>query len=260
VEKLDDLDYIAKRFAEQRHNFDSKRTYAYHGLSYGFPLNELVRRVDPKKRTIGEIVREEINKPLGTEIFIGMKKGERENVLKRWTKYREGNIYYYLFRNLLNGITPNLNFNTTIMEKMGILENIDNLFNEEAFYLHEIGAANGLANADSLAKVAAAMIDGEFNGVRLMSKETARKSIEIWPGESMDVAVGVAINRTVGGFGLFKVGGYKSFGWTGRGGSVIAWDPVREIGFGYVMNAGLPDLIDYSRGWMLLSEIQRLVK
>jgi len=70
VDKLGDLDYIAKRFAEQKHNFDSKRIYAYHGLSYGFPLNEIFRRVDPKKRTIGQFVREEINKPLGTEIII----------------------------------------------------------------------------------------------------------------------------------------------------------------------------------------------
>ena len=45
----------------------------YHSLTRGWIINELVRRVDPQSRTIGEFLRDEIAKPLqlGSELSIG---------------------------------------------------------------------------------------------------------------------------------------------------------------------------------------------
>lgn len=45
-------------------NFNEKKNRkirSYHAVTRGFIINEIVRRVDPKKRTIGEFVREEIS-------------------------------------------------------------------------------------------------------------------------------------------------------------------------------------------------------
>jgi len=39
----------------------NKNIRSYHAVTRGFIINEIVRRVDPKKRTIGEFVREEIS-------------------------------------------------------------------------------------------------------------------------------------------------------------------------------------------------------
>ena len=46
----------------------------YHALSRGWILNEIVRRVDPKGRTIGELLREDIAHPLGLheELHLGV--------------------------------------------------------------------------------------------------------------------------------------------------------------------------------------------
>ena len=38
---------------------DSKSEY--HAITRGLLLNELIRRIDPKKRTMGEILRQELN-------------------------------------------------------------------------------------------------------------------------------------------------------------------------------------------------------
>lgn len=46
----------------------------YHAFSRGFILNEIVMRADPKGRTIGEFIREELARPLGLdkELFLGL--------------------------------------------------------------------------------------------------------------------------------------------------------------------------------------------
>jgi CubicO group peptidase (beta-lactamase class C family) len=44
----------------------------YHALTRGWVLSELVRRVDPQKRTLGEFIEQEIATPLGADFYIGL--------------------------------------------------------------------------------------------------------------------------------------------------------------------------------------------
>ena len=41
-------------------------------LSRGLIANEIVRRVDPRGRTIGEMLRYHISQPLGAQVYIGL--------------------------------------------------------------------------------------------------------------------------------------------------------------------------------------------
>jgi len=52
-----------------RPEFGSNRYY--HPYTRGWILNEIFRRVDPQRRTIGEYVKEQITKPLGGGIYFG---------------------------------------------------------------------------------------------------------------------------------------------------------------------------------------------
>ena len=45
---------------------------AYHFLSLGFYEGELLRRIDPQHRTLGQFFRDEIAKPLGIDFYIGL--------------------------------------------------------------------------------------------------------------------------------------------------------------------------------------------
>jgi len=51
-----------------------KRRLTYHGITRGWILNEIARRVDPQKRTIGQILREEFTQPLqiDKECYLGL--------------------------------------------------------------------------------------------------------------------------------------------------------------------------------------------
>ncbi|CAG8856977.1 15376_t:CDS:1, partial [Gigaspora margarita] len=68
--ELEDLDQLAKILAAQPHVFDGVPLRAYHAATRGWYLNEIVRRVDPKRRTIGQIVSEEILKQYDLEFYL----------------------------------------------------------------------------------------------------------------------------------------------------------------------------------------------
>lgn len=65
---------VSKFIAEQTPKSPPGERRDYHALTRGWILNEIVRRVDPKGRTIGEFLREEISTPLGLqeELYLGI--------------------------------------------------------------------------------------------------------------------------------------------------------------------------------------------
>ena len=52
----------------------------YHANTRGLILNEIMRRIDPQKRTIGEIMRQELN---CEGVYLGLKKGELSNTVSQ---------------------------------------------------------------------------------------------------------------------------------------------------------------------------------
>jgi CubicO group peptidase (beta-lactamase class C family) len=258
VEKYKDLDYIAKIYAEQEHNFKSVRTVMYHTLSYGFMLNELVRRTDPKKRTIGKIVREEINEVFGTEIYIGLTDDEIVKIWPRVTRFIEAPIYKFLLKKVLNGdFDFQQKINLTLFGITGdVVKKIEDQWNNVDFFKVEIGAGNGITNAESLARLASVMAQkGQFKGKRLLSEEATKRALFLNPPE-FDKLLNFPVTRTNAGFAKFVVppNNATGYGWAGYGGSVFVWSPESEIGYGYVMNAAKPELVG-GKGFKLFAEI-----
>src|SRR5262249_2651379 len=101
----------------------------------------------------------------------------------------------------------------------------------------EIPAANGFANARSLARMFAAII-GTADGVRLLSQKAMEQaSAQEWRG--LDVVMGVE-NALGLGFllstGWCPLGGPGSFGTAGFGGSRAWANPDLELAFAYLPN------------------------
>jgi CubicO group peptidase (beta-lactamase class C family) len=68
-----DLDRLAGVMERQRPIWPPGERQAYHAITLGFYENELVRRIDPDHRTIGQVLHQEIATPLGVgdEVYIG---------------------------------------------------------------------------------------------------------------------------------------------------------------------------------------------
>jgi CubicO group peptidase (beta-lactamase class C family) len=52
-------------------------TRHYHACTRGWLLSGIIRRVDPKKRSLGQFMKEEISGPLGADIYCGIPPGEQ---------------------------------------------------------------------------------------------------------------------------------------------------------------------------------------
>ena len=60
IERLRDLDGLARLLERQEPEWTPGTRHGYHAMSIGFYMQELVRRVDPAHRTLGRFFHDEI--------------------------------------------------------------------------------------------------------------------------------------------------------------------------------------------------------
>ena len=65
-----DLDRLAVVLARQKPAWEPGTRQAYHALTLGFYEGELLRRVDPRHRSLGQFFEDEIASPLGEDVHI----------------------------------------------------------------------------------------------------------------------------------------------------------------------------------------------
>jgi CubicO group peptidase (beta-lactamase class C family) len=65
-----DLDRLAVVLARQRPAWEPGTRQAYHAITLGYYESELLRRVDPQHRSLGQFFHDEIASPLGLDVYI----------------------------------------------------------------------------------------------------------------------------------------------------------------------------------------------
>ena len=65
-----DLDRLAVVLARQKPAWEPGTRQAYHAITLGFYEGELLRRVDPRHRSLGQFFQDEIAGPLGEDVYI----------------------------------------------------------------------------------------------------------------------------------------------------------------------------------------------
>jgi CubicO group peptidase (beta-lactamase class C family) len=65
-----DLDRLAVVLARQRPAWEPGTRQAYHAITIGFYENELLRRIDPQHRSLGQFFQDEIASPLELDVYI----------------------------------------------------------------------------------------------------------------------------------------------------------------------------------------------
>ena len=249
-----DWSTITARLAATNPRWEIGSTHGYHALTYGWLAGELVRRVDPKHRSLGRFVADEIVGPLAAELWIGLPESHEPRVSPMIGGLNQtpedvdpavrAMLEQFMGPNSPGGQALSLN---------GAFGG-DGTFNRRDVHAAEIPAANGITNARSLARIYAATI-GEVDGVRLLAPstvETARRTVT--PNGEPDACL---IMPTTFGMGFMTHGqftpyaGPGSFGHPGAGGSVAFAQPERELGFAYVMNQMATNLANDSRAQVL---------
>jgi CubicO group peptidase (beta-lactamase class C family) len=65
-----DLDRLAVVLARQKPVWEPGTRQAYHAITLGFYQGELLRRIDPRHRSLGQFFQDEIASPLGLDVYI----------------------------------------------------------------------------------------------------------------------------------------------------------------------------------------------
>jgi CubicO group peptidase (beta-lactamase class C family) len=69
-ELVSEIDRLAVVLARQKPAWEPGTRQGYHAITLGFYENELLRRIDPQHRTIGQFFQQEVATPLGLDLYI----------------------------------------------------------------------------------------------------------------------------------------------------------------------------------------------
>jgi len=235
-ETIYDWDEMTRLLAEQKPWWEPGKAHGYHALTFGWLVGELVRRIRGKK--IGDVVREEIARPLGVEFEIGF----GPELDARVAPLLQGPVHAPADGSAGMDLITQIQQNPDglLARTFGNPPLLAVSPNERAWRAAELAAANGHSNAHSLARIYAALANGgAIDGVRLLS----RAAVERARTEQVNGKDEVLPLPTRLGLGFFlptdeePVGpNPRAFGHGGAGGSYSLADPEHRLSFGYVMN------------------------
>jgi CubicO group peptidase (beta-lactamase class C family) len=242
VRALADLDRVARTIAAQKPAWTPGDKHGYHAMSLGFYEGELIRRVDPKKRSLGHFFRDEIAKPLGVELHIGLPASVPSERLARIKgsgllalPFHLRSLPWRFVLGMFNtrSITRRAFGNPRLTSAVQI--------DTPAFRAIEMPASNGIASARAIARIYSAVAVG--GGELGIGKSTLDALVKPTPpprSGPYDVVLGVDMVYAAGCLKPspgFRFGTSEtSFGTPGAGGSFGFADPDIGLGFAYVMN------------------------
>ncbi|KAJ3149482.1 hypothetical protein HDU89_003846 [Geranomyces variabilis] len=265
-----DLDAFAETLAQQPHNFGGETRGGYHAVTRGWYLNELVRRTDPKKRTLGEYIKEELAGPLGIDYYLGLDESLHHRV-SPLVSYPPLHMVFGLFaptkwqkEPLPASIVDALLKTKTVGHKALIAsgpthpwyEMWPKPYNRPEIWSGESPSFGGITNARALARLAAVMANGGKDPVTalvLINTKTLEQALTPLP-VLWDHVMGAHLPFATGGWGIIKhlVHGQEWVGWAGAGGSMIWWNREQNLAFAYVMNAVKLQALGDKRSWRLI--------
>lgn len=211
----------------------------YHGLTYGWLVGEIVRRV--AGISVGEFFAQRIAAPLQLDFWIGLPAEQEHRVaaiVPGVPAAQPRNAFEAAIANEPDSIAAQYFRNTGGWRPSG--------FNSRAGHAAQIPAANGITNARHLARLYGTLaMGGVRDGWRLIDAERLAKATEITSATHLDACLQVP-TRFGGGFmrQMDNRGcdldsillGTDGFGHAGAGGSVAFASPRRRMGFAYTMN------------------------
>ena len=242
--KIADPDFMAAALAKQKPAWQPGTKQGYHAFSHGWYQSELVRRVDPKHRTIGKFFHEEIAQPLGVDFYIGLPAEIPRSRIAAIKPYKPWQLLLNLHKapwgyvkNFLNkkSLTYRTFFNPPGFGDIST-------YNDSRVQAIEVPAASGIGSPRGMARAYS-----EFaTGGRVLGLKPETLAELAAPGtrpsegtydqvvhiEDIYWSLGFAKPSPIIQFGPTG----QSFGDAGGGGSFAFADPVSQVGFAYAPN------------------------
>jgi CubicO group peptidase (beta-lactamase class C family) len=232
-ELVADLDRLADVLARQAPAWPPGERQAYHGITLGFYQGELIRRIDPRHRTLGQFFHDHIAAPLRLDAYIRLPHTvpdvqlatiSRPGLMKMLTGFP--------LRFMWDAYQPHSN----IRRALAGSDLPHDRFRVYAREL-EVPSGGGIANGRSIARAYSAFATGDELGL-------TRQTLELLAAPAVPSAHGF-FDECMRGEAKFSLGFMKpsgsipfgspsSYGSPGAGGAMGFADPELGIGYGYV--------------------------
>lgn len=232
-----DLDRLAVVLARQRPAWEPGARQAYHALTLGFYEGELLRRVDPQHRSLGQFFHDEIAAPLGLDLYIGLPESIPNSQLATLASPSALAILFgYPIRMTIEALNPRSNINRALVVNPGnaIILDAQRIYSRRL----EVPSGGGVGTARSIARAYSAFAtDGkelQLNPRTLRALSApAIPSAHGFYDECLKGEVRFLLGFMKPGPG-WSFGSERSFGAPGAGGSMGFADPSTGIGYAYV--------------------------
>ncbi len=266
--KVDILDYpaVIAAIEKQEPNWEPGTAHGYHARTFGFLLDELVRRIAGKP--LAEYWREQFAEPLDLDLWIGLPEGENSRVATMYAakvgKPPEPKQFY------VDVAARGTFAHEVFMSPSGL--NAVSAMNDPKIRALPFVSFGGIGSASSLAKFYAMLANGgrmqdqPASVVLRCGKQFFSEKTLAW----MMTTLTDGIDRVFGIPTAFSAGFMKdskpakrrifgrstsSFGHPGAGGSHAFADPENKIGFAYVMNQMEQSVLPNDKSLRLLDAI-----
>ena len=232
-ELVRDLDRLAVVLARQKPAWEPGTRQAYHAITLGFYESELLRRIDPRQRSLGQFFEDEIATPLGHEVYIRLPESIPNSRLAVMS--RPGPLQ------MLTGFSPRvlLEFYNRHSNISRALDGSALPHDEQRVYARnfEVPSGGGVGTARAIARAYTAFVAGDELGLK-------KDTLSQLAAPATPAANGF-YDECMKGEAQFSLGFMKpsqsipfgnpaSFGSPGAGGAMGFADPTAGIGYGYV--------------------------
>jgi CubicO group peptidase (beta-lactamase class C family) len=233
-----DLDRLAIILARQKPAWEPGTRQAYHAISLGFYEGELMRRVDPRHRSLGQFFQDEIATPLALDVYIRLP----ENVPNgRLASLSPPRTFDMLLRFPPRLVLDSMNRRSVVYRSL--LSNPGCAFVRDAAYVYvrnvEVPSGGAVGTARAIARAYGVFANGGHElGVRqatlnLLAAPATPPSSGVFHDDFFRANVQFSLGFFKPG-GVWRFGSARSFGAPGSGGALGFADPDAGIGYAYV--------------------------
>ena len=231
-----DLDRLAIVMARQKPEWEPGTRQAYHAVTIGFYESELLRRIDPQHRSLGQFFHDEIATPLGLDFYIRLPESIPDSRLAPLIDPGFGEMLFgFPIKMTLAIFNQRSNIRRALMGS-------ELPHDEKCIYTRnlEVPAGGGVGTARAIARAYSVFATGGKElGLRQETlQELMAPAIPPTHGFYDEVLLG-EVQFSLGfmkSSPLLSFGSPGSFGAPGAGGSLGFADPQAQIGYAYVPN------------------------
>jgi CubicO group peptidase (beta-lactamase class C family) len=254
-----DHDRVIRELLSQEPLWEPGTDYAYHAITFGTLVDELVRRIDG--RSLSAMLQGELAHPLGVEAWIGLPTEHQDRV----AEFVETD--WPLASPLEPGSPADLqsramSFGNAFPAGSGIHPNIG--YNDPRVHQGVLPGANGISTARGLATMWSSTVTST-NGVRVLSDDVLDMMRErrvtgrsVWgePGPWPERGFGVMLECDARSPLLSPT----SFGHDGFGGQAGFADPTHRASFGFVTNYLVVGRKEHARWQTLVRQVRAVLE